>query len=355
MVSPIKPIMVSVGLISLVNSQVLVAANNDWIKGVAVDGLVEVQAGYTNDYYDKDSSSLVLGTASLGFTGQVNEWSTVRLAFLYKDSVPLRMDETHITLGNLNKFPVYVKAGRTYLPFGRYQTQFITDAITYSAASTMAEIGQLGFEAGGAYGLAYIYGGRTQDDTNDTLDHYGASLGFSQESDSMTIDVGVDYISDFGDVGTDADAASTWGILPVISTVGSWDNYEYVAGIVGRASFSFGPVFFNGEYMTALDAFKPEFLAFGSEGAEPKIWYAELGLNFKIAQRDFTFGAGYAASEEALAMDLPKERYTVGMSLGIVDNTTLYLEYRVDNDYEVSDGGTGEDAQAASLKVAVTF
>ncbi len=279
MVFPIKPIMVSVGLISLVNSQMLAVANNDWIKGVAVDGLAEVQAGYTSDYYDKDSSSLVLGTASLGFTGQVNEWSTVRLSFLYKDSIPLRMDETHITLGNLNKFPLYAKAGRTYLPFGRYKTQFITDAITYTAASTMAEIGQLGFEAGGAYGSAYIYGGRTMDDTNDTLDHYGATLGFSQESNdgmtiNMMIDVGVDYLSDFGDVGTAADADTTCGILPVISTVGSWDNYDYVAGIVGHASLAFGPIFFNGEYMTALDTFQPEFLAFGSEGAEPKIWYA---------------------------------------------------------------------------------
>ncbi len=66
-------------------------------------------------------------------------------------------------------------------------------------------------------------------------------------------------------------------------------------------------------------------------------------------------GAGYAASEEAVAMGLPEQRYTVGMSLGIVDNTTLYLAYRIDNDYEVSDGGTGEDAQAASMKVAVKF
>ena len=39
----------------------------------------------------------------------------------------------------------------------------------------------------------------------------------------------------------------------------------------------------------------------------------------------------------------------------IYKNTTVSLEYAVDDDYDVEDGGSGEDAESASLVLAITF
>jgi hypothetical protein len=41
--------------------------------------------------------------------------------------------------------------------------------------------------------------------------------------------------------------------------------------------------------------------------------------------------------------------------VGILDNTSLALEYLSDEDYSGNDGGTGNDADAATLQLAVEF
>lgn len=347
MTSRFKPLATAVGFLSLMNPTLSPAANNDWIKGVSVDGLVEVEAGYEK-FGDEKQSDIVLATAALGFTGKVHEWSTVRLSFLYEQDVtPLQIDESYITLGNLNVSPLYLKVGQVYLPFGRYETQLISDPVTYDLADTLEQIAQVGFESGGAYGSVYAYNGETlKDGGDDMMDHYGATLGFAKESENLTVDVGVDYINDFGDL---------LGPRNVLTEVGNWAGYEYVNGIAGHANLSMAGFTIIAEYLSALDQFTPEFLPFENGGAEPKAWYAELGYTLQLGGKEATFALSYQATEDAVAIGLPKECYLGGVSVEVVDNTSISLEYKRGTDYETSEGGTGEDSDAVTMQVAVEF
>jgi hypothetical protein len=43
------------------------------------------------------------------------------------------------------------------------------------------------------------------------------------------------------------------------------------------------------------------------------------------------------------------------VGVGIMDNTSLALEYLSDEDYSVNEGGTGNDANGATVQLAVEF
>lgn len=352
-----KPLVTAISLLSLVHLPILMAADEkDWIKGISIDGRVEVESSYQKSYNSVSSSNLVLAKALVGFTGKVHEWATTRLSFLHEAGNTLKVDETFITLGNLNVFPFYVKVGQMYLPFGKYETLFVSDPVTYNMAHTMRSLGQLGLEAGGAYGSVYAYNGDTQTGSRNIIDHYGATLGFAKESDNLSFEVGVDYLSDFGDL------SGPSGVMKSVGTTNNWANYSYVNGLVGHTQVKLGPVTFNGEYMTALDEFQFQYLSFGRstplQGAKPKAWYTELGYIMKIGDRDTTVVLSYQATDEALAMGLPKQRYLAGITMEVIDNTSLSLEYKRETKYDEKYGGNytkKKNADTVTLQLAVYF
>lgn len=372
MVFRFKPLATAIGLVSLVHFPSLMAANNDWIKGVAIDGNVKLKANYEKSYFqngiyvNNSRSDIVLNNAQLGFTGKVHEWSTARLSFLYqKNEVdPLQVDETFMTLGNLKVLPVYLKMGQWYLPFGRDDALFISHTTTYDMAGPLRQAALLGFEGGGVYGSAYGYNGQTQEDNNNKIDHYGATLGFAKESDDMSIDVNVNYLSDFGDVSN--------FLINKTNAGKGWTGYKYVGGISGYVHLKAGPITVVGEYISALDKFEPTFLPFQKTaktpivGAEPSAWYAGLGYTLKMGGRETTFAVGYQATDESRDLGIqplngrhlqPKKRYLACLSVVPVDNTTISLEYKHDTDYNKEDdaNGTGKSTDAVALQMSVNF
>jgi hypothetical protein len=69
-----------------------------------------------------------------------------------------------------------------------------------------------------------------------------------------------------------------------------------------------------------------------------------------------TAAVAYQGTDEAVILELPKERFTAAISAGIFENTVLFLEGLHDNDYSDSDGGTDEfDGTTVTAKLAVEF
>jgi len=68
--------------------------------------------------------------------------------------------------------------------FGNFETQMISDPLTYNLGDTREKAIQVGFESGGFHGSVYGFNGSTQKNDEDTIDHYGANLSFAQENDS---------------------------------------------------------------------------------------------------------------------------------------------------------------------------
>ena len=107
MVLRLKPLVIAVGLISWVNNYPLKAEEkieieNEWIKGVSLDGLIKIQAVHYQDYQEHETSDIIAHTVAFGLTARVHEWSTARLSLLYEERLPevltpLEIDEAFIT------------------------------------------------------------------------------------------------------------------------------------------------------------------------------------------------------------------------------------------------------------------
>lgn len=346
----LRSLVVAVSLISWLNNSPLKAeAENEWIKGVSLDGLVKIQGVHHQDYQKHEASDIIAHTVALGLTARVHEWSTARLSLLYEERLqgvltPLETDEAFITLGNSAVAPIYLAMGQMYLPFGRFESNLVSYPLTYEMAITREQAIQLGFNSAGISGSIYGFNGDTNDDNNDTIDHYGGNLGLAQETDSHSYEMGIGYINDIGASFTIA------GVLPENPT-----EYDYVDGLSAHLILTQGDISLIGEYITALNEFKVNHFAFAGQGAKPQAWNLEAAYQFNISGKKLTLAAGYQATEEARALNLPQSRMLAALSWAIDDNTTLGLEYAVDEDYDLAEGGTGESAKTATLQLAVEF
>ena len=98
---------------------------------VTFGGLVEVEATTGKDYEGTKESDITLATVELGLDAEITDWVNGHILLLYEeDDTPLCVDEGFITLGNLEKFPLYFAAGKMYVPFGAFETNMISDPLT---------------------------------------------------------------------------------------------------------------------------------------------------------------------------------------------------------------------------------
>ncbi|MCK5682069.1 LbtU family siderophore porin, partial [bacterium] len=110
-----------------------------------------------------------------------------------------------------------------------------------------------------------------------------------------------------------------------------------------------------GEYLGATDDFEVTELEFNGEGAKPKTWNIELGYNFELSGHETIVSLAYQGSDEALALELPKERYLGSFGVGLANGLSLAVEYAHDEDYDEKDGGTGEGGDTVTLQLALEF
>ena len=322
---------------------------------VELSGLVEVEANSwsvdDNGFYeDDDGSDFALATVEIGLDAKISEWSSAHILLLYEEGEEddhIIVDEGTITLGNMDKFPLYLSAGKMYVPFGSFETNMISDPLTLEMGETRDTSILFGFESGSFRGSLYAFNGDiNKEGKNDDIDTYGANLGYIYINDNISFDVTLDYISNLAD---------TDGIGDYLTDNGIDEINDYVDGITVHGHISMGPFTLIGEYLTALDDFENTEIAFKGGGAEPESWNIELGYTTELFNREMTFALGYQGTDEAVAFGLPEELYIGAISMELFDHTYLALEYFHAEDYDTSDGGTGDDADVATMQLAVEF
>ena len=107
--------------------------------------------------------------------------------------------------------------------------------------------------------------------------------------------------------------------------------------------------------MTAKDPFPSGELAFNSQGAQPEAWNLEAAYVTEIMSKETIFAVTVQGSDEAIALSLPETRYGGAMTVQIIPNYAVTMEYLHDEDYSTSDGGTGNDARTAAIKLSAEF
>jgi hypothetical protein len=329
-----------------------VGAHEDSLLGkinerVTLSGVVEVEAASAVDFDGADTSDITLSTVELGLDAEITEWVNAHLLLLWEedDTEPVDLDEGTITLGNLEKFPLYLTAGKMYVPFGSFESNMISDPLTLELGETRESAALVGFEASGFYGSLYAFNSdinETGDD--DEIKSFGADAGYGLENDTMSLDLGVGWINNL---------ASSDSLTDYFGP--GVEIQDYPAGFTAHLTLGYGPFMLIGEYLGALDAFQASELVFNGTGAEPNAWNIEAAYTRDIKGKETTFAVGYQKTDEALALELPEERILGCIGVGIWENTSLALEYLHDEDYSVADGGTGNDANATTVQLAVEF
>ncbi|HIP53654.1 MAG TPA: LbtU family siderophore porin [Chromatiales bacterium] len=315
--------------------------------GIAFSGLVEVEAGYV-DGPGGHESDLVVATVELGAEAQVTPWVNAHVLLLFEedDTEPMEVDEAIITLANPEASPWSLAAGRMYVPFGNFESALVSDPLTLEIGETRETALQFGYGGESFQALAWLANGDTNDGGSEGIEQFGAQLGLAHEGGEGEIGygVGLSWTNNIADSDSFQEA------------VADKDNLkDKVAGIGAHAVVNTGPFTFIGEYITASKSFDAADLAFGAGGAKPAAINLEFDYGFEIGGREAGVAIAWQKTKEALALELPETRVLAALSVGIYENTTLALEYAHDEDYDTSDGGSGEDADTLTAQLALEF
>ncbi|MBF0154713.1 MAG: LbtU family siderophore porin [Magnetococcales bacterium] len=330
----------------------------NWSEKIKFGGLVKIDAMASGKDIKGNvrSSDIYISEAHLTADAAINEWTKGHVQIIYEkgiddgppaDKTRVRLDEATITLGNTERFPLFLTAGRMITPLTTYATTLIDDPLTLTLARAKETVGLVGFESQGVYGSAWLFNGDiNRTGQPDTASQGGASLGYKLENKGMDLklDAGVGYTSSLDDSGT----------VSAVPTVLAGVK-DRVSAVAAHANVNWNKWTFNGEYVTATDNFQVGELSFKGQGAKPRAWNTEVGYTLNLLNKETTLSLAYQGTREALAVALPEKRYLAGVSVGLFDHTYLKFQYYRDKDYETSVGGTGRSVDVGKTELVVDF
>lgn len=305
-----------------------------------LNGLIEAGWVHIDPYEGPAASEWLISTLELGMTFQPHPWVTLEASGLYEDNgqTPLELDVAQLKIGP-PAGPWFLAGGQFYLPFGRYESNMVSDPLTLDLGENREIGAAMGFEYANLFGAAYSYHGERLGQQGGGLDEWGAEVGYAGKPNGHPLTLAVGYISDIGDSDS---------LYPLVE-----DN-DRIGGLALSALFEAGPWTLIGEYVAATQTFDDsagEALA----GQSPAAWMLEAAYQFDLFTKEAQIALGYQGSREALALELPEVRGLATFNLGIYRYTTLQLEWALDQDYGESAGGTGNSGNGFTAQIAVAF
>ncbi|MBU4353036.1 MAG: LbtU family siderophore porin [Nanoarchaeota archaeon] len=308
------------------------------VDGIEFGGAIEVEASYERFRPEKgeseSSSDLTVGTVEFAVDASITDRLRAHVLFEYEDGGAVVVDEAiihfqaeEVCIPDLScKSPWYANVGKLNVPFGYFESHFISDPLTKELGDTKETAVIVGVHHSLMNVAAGVFNGDVDKAGNDDhVESYLAAGMFTLPEEivpNLSLMAGVSYISNIAD---------SDGLTDFLYEEFGMDTIEaYVGGLSAFLSFSFEDrYFFETEYVGASEAFKE------NRNFEPKAW------NFEFAFRpveDFEIAIGYGVSKDALNF-LPEMQIGSVAIYKIFENTSISLEYiyRVfENDDEVT-------------------
>ena len=125
---------------------------------------------------------------------------------------------------------------------------------------------------------------------------------------------------------------------------------RYIKGVSLHAIYNHGPWTAIIEHLKSSQ-FEAAELASNGNGATPTATNIETAYSFNWG----TVAAAYQTTHDALALALPKQRKLIGVSMKLLDNSTLNIEFSKDRDYNNAVGGTAAKGTKSTIQLAVAF
>lgn len=336
--------------------------------------------GYAGENMDR----LALNDAYINVYGTVNEWTEAFASLSYSqfndgsdtaDNIllgtysnsyaadTLTLEQGFITFRNMNWSPLFLRIGKEFSDFGRYEIHPMVRSFTQVLSETLQTQAQLGFITPmGLYGSAFTFNNNMTNGTGHPQNNYGGNIGFGQPNDQLGYDLGIGYLYDFTGIDDVAYAVGTFN--------GTGINGSYTGDTVGAISLygklNSGPFAFGVNYVTALESFSslalPEDNNHLTSGAKPWAANAKAGYGFNMWGKNQNIYLGYEHSGEAQYIYLPESRWLAGYGIDILTNTSLGLEYTYDIAYDESGGSATstptyltDNSSTLTLRAAVKF
>jgi len=166
------------------------------ISRLRLSGLIEVEATDDDNESTGDSSAIDLATIELGLAADINDYTKVRLIFLWEENntEPAEVDEASITFSL--PYKTELTAGKMYLPFGVFHSHFITDPQTLELGETREQAVLFSYKATTYQLSAAIYDGKIEEDGKRNTKDYVASLILHP---GHWLSFGLSYNSDLAD------------------------------------------------------------------------------------------------------------------------------------------------------------
>jgi hypothetical protein len=321
---------------------------------IVLSGGVEGQLVYdNNDGYSQNSKTDVnLSRAQLDVYGEVGPWATATMIINYDDGAGdasvdgdvarssnsrLRIDRAFLTIGQLNKCPVYFSIGQMNASFGGYGSYMVTTPGTRSLGKMTDRMAILGYTDSGLSAQVYGFAGETKYAAGaEALRHGGVNVEYKYGHDDVTLSVNAGVMGNLAESNKMQD--KIFGVSTAAETITS-----RVLGYNGRAKLSLYDFDLSAEYVGASKSFETTDLAFNGHGAKPQALQFESAYSFKIKDKVNTVFAAFGMTSQALALALPKQSFSAGYSIAPLKNTLASIEYRHDVNYGWNDTATSTD------------
>ncbi len=309
-----------------------------WYDRIELSGLVEVETSYVKTDFkdgatsDKDESDIDLSNVEIGIDSDIAKYVSGHVLFKYEDN-DIFLDEGLVVIDGSDSMPVYLIAGRQYIPFGFYDSHFVTDPNTTILGETNEGALVAGCRLGDdLFDLSLgTFNGDAKESGDDKIDSYVASIvvtpceniafGASYTSNLATSDSFVDKVIDPDNLQSLVDGWSAF------ISLGFLDRFKII-----------------GEYVSAIDRFKAGEIYDAADVKErkPSAWNVEFGViiidNLELAIR-------YDGSYDGGSDFLPESQYGAVLNWGLFENTKLALEYmrsEFEDDFQKTDSFTAQ-------------
>ena len=316
-----------------------------WFNSLEIGGLVEIEGGYERPYEGGSATDIAVATVELGIASEINEWVGGEVVLLYEGE-DLGVDAAVLVIGPPSG-GWSLTVGQQYLPFGTFESNMISDPLTLDMGETSETALALEFSAGDFEGSIFGFKGDSSPGGSDGIGGFGVALGHGLALGDTEVGLNVSYLNDLGDSdGLQEAIADALGSNEVADRVPGW-----TAGVI----LSLGDVTVIGEYLAALDRFQADEVAFADLGAQPSSWTIEAAYNLSLGGKDTTIAASFQQTDQALALGLPRNRSLIGLSVSLMEQVSLAVEWALDNDYGVAAGGNGESANTLTVQLTAEF
>lgn len=328
---------------------------------MSLSGELQGKVFADRDYNGPTKSDVDLSTAKIDAIVSIAPWVSGFMTLTYDDAANsngsrisnsrLYVDNAFVTLGDLNKTPFYGTIGQLYVPFGRYSSSLIATPLTQAIGETNERAISLGMKTQGTHSFhAVVYTGRGEikvgDAHADKINQLGGNLGYVfNPTGFVTFQAGAGYIGNIADSGGMQHTGSKGAFTGFGNGAASSNQVlkERVPGVDANGMLGVGSFSFVGEYTGAAKRFDSRDLTFNGHGAKPRALHLEGAYQFKIAGKPSSFAVAYGHSYDALALNLPTQRYALTFSDNFFQNTVFSMEVRHDKNYSKGKTATGQD------------